>query len=126
MRTLWMAGALLAMLSPAHAATVTTLLSHDLARGPGREGSMLTVELAPNEAGAVHRHNAQVFVYVVSGAVVMQVRGGPEVTLHAGETFYEAPTDIHTVSRNPSGTEPAKFVAFFVKRKGAPILVPAR
>ena len=116
--------ALLASAATAQASTVTPLLSHDLAGSAGKEGAMMTVELAPGEAGSAHRHNANVFVYVLSGAIVMQVAGGKQVTLHAGETFYEGPEDIHVVSRNASATDPAKFLAFFVKDKGAPVVVP--
>jgi quercetin dioxygenase-like cupin family protein len=65
-------------------------------------------------------------VYVLEGSIVMQVRGGKEVTLKPGDTFYEGPDDVHTVGRNASTTEPAKFVVFFVKDKGAPVLVPAK
>jgi quercetin dioxygenase-like cupin family protein len=56
--------------------------------------------------------------------LIMQVQGGPSVTLHPGETYYESPGDIHTVSQNASKTEPAKFLVFMVKDKGAPITKP--
>lgn len=115
---------LLASVGTAQASTVTPLLSHDLAGSAGKEGAMMTVELAPGEAGTAHRHNANVFVYVLSGAIVMQVKGGKQVTVHAGQTFYEGPADIHVVSRNASATKPARFLAFFVKDKGAPIVTP--
>src|SRR6266566_1524714 len=65
-----------------------------------------------------HRHNAHTFVYVLEGSVVMQVKGGKEVTLGPGQTFYESPDDIHTVSKNASDTKPARFLVFFVKQKG--------
>jgi quercetin dioxygenase-like cupin family protein len=107
-------------------AKVTTLLTKDLAGIPGKEGSMLTVEYAPGASSAIHRHNANTFVYVLEGSVVMQVRGGKEVTLGPGQTFYESPDDIHTVSKNASATKPAKFLVFFVKEKGAPGTVPAK
>jgi quercetin dioxygenase-like cupin family protein len=67
-----------------------------------------------------------VFVYVLEGSVVMQVKGGKEITLTPGQSFYEGPADVHTVSRNASKTKPAKFVVFFVKDKGAPLLVSAK
>jgi quercetin dioxygenase-like cupin family protein len=105
-------------------AKVTPLLTKDLTGLPGKEGVMLTVEFAPGEADAMHRHNAHTFVYVLEGAIVMQVKGGKQVTLGPGQTFYESPEDIHTVGRNASGTKPAKFLVFFVKDKGAPPLVP--
>lgn len=105
---------------------MTPLLAHDLTVGANQEGVMMTVELAPGEAGAVHRHNANVFIYVLSGAFVAQVKGGPQVTVRAGQTFYETPTDIHVVSRNASMTKPAKSLAFFVKEKGTPIVEAVR
>jgi quercetin dioxygenase-like cupin family protein len=78
----------------------------------------------PGAVDPIHRHNAHAFVYVLEGTIVMQVKGGKEVTLTPGQTFYEGPNDIHTVGRNASATKPAKFVVFFVKDKGAPILTP--
>ncbi|HEY1741938.1 MAG TPA: cupin domain-containing protein [Granulicella sp.] len=110
----------------AQQAKVTPLLSKDLTGIPGKEGTMITVEFAPGEVDAVHRHNAHVFVYVLEGTVVMQVKGGKELTLRPGDTFYESPQDIHVVGRNASKTEPAKFLVFFVKDKGAPLLVPVK
>ena len=56
----------------------------------------------------------------------MQVKGGQQVTLGPGQTFYEGPADVHVVGRNASGTDKAKFLVFFVKDKGAPILVPEK
>lgn len=106
-------------------AKVKPLLTKDLAGIPGKEGVMLTVEYAPGAKSARHRHNANTFVYVLEGSIVMAVDGGKEVTLGPGETFYESPTDIHSVSRNASDSKPAKFLVFFVKDKGAPPTVPA-
>ncbi len=107
-------------------AKVTPLLSKDLADFPGKEGLMITVEYPPGSSDAIHRHNAHAFVYVLEGSIVMQVRGGKEVTLTPGQTFYEGPSDVHVVGRNASQTKPAKFVVFLVKDKGAPVLVPAK
>jgi len=106
-------------------AKVTPLLSKDLTEFPGKEGVMITVEYPPGSTDPIHRHNAHGFIYVLEGSIVMQVRGGKEVTLTPGQTFYEGPSDVHVVGRNASRTKPAKFVVFFVKDKGAPILVPA-
>ena len=104
---------------------VTPLMAKDLTEMAGKEGQMLTVEFAPGAASTSHRHNAHTFVYVLEGAVVMQVKGGTEVTLGPGQTFYESPEDIHTVSKNASSTKPAKILVFFVKDKGAPPTLPA-
>ncbi len=105
-------------------ATVTPLMSKDLTELPGKEVSMITVEYHPGGTDPIHRHDAHAFVYVLEGSIVMQVKGGKEVTLTAGQTFYEGPADIHVVGRNASSTKPAKFVVFFIKKKGAPVLVP--
>jgi len=110
----------------AQEAKVTQLLSKDLTNCPGKEGLMITVEYPPGASDPIHRHNAYAFVYVLEGSVVMQVRGGKKVTLRPGQTFYEGPNDVHVVGQNASPTKPAKFVVFFVKNKGAPILVPAK
>jgi quercetin dioxygenase-like cupin family protein len=108
----------------AQEAKVTRLLSKDLTNLPGKEGLMLTVEYPPGSSDTIHRHNAYGFIYVLEGSIVMQVRGGQETTLTPGQTFYEGPDDVHVVGRNASQTNPAKFVVFFIKDKGAPILVP--
>jgi quercetin dioxygenase-like cupin family protein len=110
----------------AQEAKVTELMSKDLTKFPGKEGLMITVEYPPGSSDPIHRHNAHAFVYVLEGTIVMQVRGGKEVTLTPGQTFYEGPDDVHVVGRNASKTKPAKFVVFLVKDKGAPVLVPAK
>src|SRR5215470_8888382 len=109
----------------AQQAKVTELFSKDLANLPGKEGVMITVDYPPGSVDPIHRHNAHAFVYLLEGSIVMQVRGGKEVTLTPGQTFYEGLDDVHVVGRNASKTKPAKFVVFFLKDKGAPILVPA-
>lgn len=108
----------------AQEAKVTPLMSKDLTEFPGKEALMITVEYPPGSIDPIHRHNARAFVYVLEGSIVMQVKGGKEVTLKPGETFYEGPDDIHTVGRNASTTKPAKFLVFFIKDKNAPVLVP--
>jgi quercetin dioxygenase-like cupin family protein len=103
---------------------IASLMSKDLPEQPGKEMLMITVEHAPGGSTPSHRHDAHAVVYVLEGSVVMQLKGGKEVTLTAGQTFYEGPNDVHTVDRNASKTKPAKFVVFMIKSKGAPALVP--
>ena len=110
----------------AQEAKVTELMSKDLTNLPGKEGLMIIVDYPPGSVDPIHRHNAHAFVYVLEGAIVMQVRGGKEVTLTPGQTFYEGPDDVHVVGRNASQTKPAKFVVLLVKDKGAPVVVPAK
>lgn len=105
-------------------AKVTPLMSKDLKEVPGKEVLMIAVEYPPGSADPIHRHNAQAFVYVMEGSIVMQVKGEKEVTLTPGQTFYEGPDDVHLVGRNASSTQPARFLVLLVKDKGAPVLVP--
>ena len=100
---------------------VQELMARELVGASGKELRMLTVEYPPGGASPPHRHDAQVFVYVLSGALRMQVAGASAVTLGPGQTFYEGREDVHTVSANASATEPAKFLVFMVKDKGAPV-----
>jgi quercetin dioxygenase-like cupin family protein len=109
----------------AQEAKVTQLMSKDL-KDPGREGMMIVVDYPPGSSDPIHRHNANAFVYVLEGSIIMQVKGGTQVTLTAGQTFYEGPDDIHVVGRNASKTKPAKFLVFLVKDKGAPVLIPVK
>ena len=110
----------------AQEAKVTPLMTKELPDVPGKEGLMLLVEYPPGSSDAVHRHNADAFVYVLEGSIVMQVKGGKQVTLTPGQTFYEGPDDVHVVGRSASTTKPAKFVVLLVKNKGAPVVVPAQ
>ena len=113
---------------PAQAAPqpiVSEAMLKDLPDIPGREALVLTVDYPPGAIENVHRHDADAFVYVLEGTIVMQVRGGPEVTLKPGQTFYEGPNDVHTVGRNASTTKPARFVVVLLKKKGLEAVLPA-
>src|SRR5215813_3018030 len=107
-------------------ASVTALTSKDLPEFPGKEVLMITVDYPPGSSDPIHRHNAHAFIYVLEGSIIMQVKGGKEVTLTPGQTFYEGPDDVHVVGKNASKTKPAKFVVFLIKDKGAPVVVPAQ
>ena len=107
-------------------AKVTPLLSKDLPECPGKEGLMITVVYPPGASDPIHRHNAHAFVYVLEGSIVMQVKGGKEITLTPGQSFYEGPNDVHVVGRNASAMKPAKFLVLLVKNKDAPALIPVK
>lgn len=107
-------------------AVVTPLMKKPLDDYPGKEALMIAVTYPPGSVDPVHRHHAHGFIYVVEGSIVMQVKGGKEVTLMPGQTFYEGPNDVHTVGRNASQTQPAKFIVLLLKDKGAPVLVPEK
>src|SRR3954454_8694255 len=116
--------AILGASAMAQDAEVTPLMSKDLAESPGKEAVMISVVYPPGAKDPVHRHQAHALLYVIEGSIVMQVKGGKEVTLTPGQSFYEGPDDIHTVGRNASDTQAAKFIVVLVKDKGAPVLEP--
>jgi quercetin dioxygenase-like cupin family protein len=111
---------------PADAADVKELFAKDLADYPGKEGRMVEVAYPPGARDVVHRHDAHAFVYVLEGQIIMQLKGQAPVTLKAGQTFYEGPTDVHVVGRNASDTAPARFVVVLLKARGAPILTAVK
>ena len=125
-RCMLLLASLIASTLIAQDAQVTPLMSKDLEDFPGKEGLMITVVYPPGSSDPIHRHNAHAFVYVLEGSVVMQVKGGKEITLTPGQSFYEGPNDIHTVGRNASTTKPAKFLVLLVKNKDAPVLIPIK
>jgi quercetin dioxygenase-like cupin family protein len=110
----------------AQEAKVTELMTKDLPEYPGKEAMMILVEYPPGSVDPVHRHNAHAFVYVLEGTIIMQVKGGEQVTLKPGQTFYEGPNDVHVVGKNASSTQPAKFTVLLIKDKGAPVLTPVQ
>src|SRR6201993_1078754 len=122
----YLAALLMLTAVPAKAADVKELFAIDLADYPGKEGRMIEVSYPPGAQDMVHRHDAHAFVYVLEGQIIMQLKGQPAVTLKAGQTFYEGPSDVHVVGRNASNTEPARFVVVLLKGKGTPILMPVK
>src|SRR5215472_13077040 len=100
------------------------LLTRNLPDMPGKEVLLLTVSYLPGGASLPHRHDAEVFVYVLEGSVVMQVDGQPAQTLGIGQTFHESPTDVHRQSANASATQPAKLLVFIIKDKNKPVTLP--
>ena len=112
---------------PAPATQVTTLLKQALADYPGHEVLMLTLDIPPGGGSAAHRHPGHhIFGYVLEGSYKLKVGDGAETVLSKGQTFYEAPGQLHAVSANASQTEPAKVLAVIVAESGKPITVPEK
>jgi quercetin dioxygenase-like cupin family protein len=116
----------LPVIAAENGAKVTSLMQKDLPNYPGKEGLMISVEYGPGGSDPIHKHDANAFVYVLEGSIVMQVKGEKEVTLSPGETYYEGPSDIHLVSRNASTSKPAKFIVVLLKNKDAPVVMPVK
>ena len=86
---------------------------------------MITLEYLPGGKSMPHRHDADVFVYVLEGEFATQVAGQEKVILHKGQSFYESPSDIHEVSANASATKPVKLLILVIKDKNKPVTLPA-
>jgi len=86
----------------------------------GREALVRANVYPPGTSNPPHRHDAHVFLHVLEGQLIVQLKGGQPVTLNPGDTYYEAPDDIHVMSRNPSDSIPAKALIFMVKKTGVP------
>ena len=108
----------IAVPAAAHGAaeTVTPNFQHAIPNIPGKSLTAVVVDYAPGAASSAHRHanSAFIYAYVVSGEIESQVDDGPKRVYHAGESFFEEPCAVHRISRNASGTQPAKLLAVFV------------
>ena len=102
----------------------TQVLVQPLPDLPGREVRISVLDREPLNAGAPHRHPGHhTFGYVVEGTYEIGVNGGPTKILKAGDTFYEPPNAVHSVSRNPSSDKPLKIVVFMVADQKNPSTV---
>jgi len=111
----------------APATKVNQLMTQTLGDVPGREGMILTLDIPPGGGSPMHRHpTAHIFGYVLEGAYKIKVDSGPETVLTKGQTFYEAPGQLHAVSSNASNTEPAKVLVVAVHEIGKPLTVPEK
>lgn len=124
-----MAGAPIAIGAPQSKATESdhVVLSRLLPslNGDHLKISLVEVDYGPGGSSLPHSHPCPVIGYVVSGTYRTQLKGGPEKTLKAGESFYEAPNGVHVVSANVSSTEPAKIVAWLICDRDTPLSKPA-
>jgi quercetin dioxygenase-like cupin family protein len=94
---------------------------------PSRDGlavQAVRVDYAPGGFSEPHRHPAGAYVYVMDGSVLFGVDDREPVVLKAGESFYERPGALHSVSRNASEDVPASLIAFFVLGDGESATVP--
>lgn len=126
MNALKMAVLAAALVLSGGAQEVRPVFTHAL---PALDGGKLKAQIvevtyAPGESSAQHSHPCAVIVYVLEGAVRMQVKGEPEAIYKVGQSFYEAPNGVHAVSANASKTERARFLAYFTCDHDTPLTVP--
>jgi quercetin dioxygenase-like cupin family protein len=84
------------------------------------------ITIAPGASGARHRHPGPTFVYVLEGAVEIELEGAPAKIYGAGETFYEDPHQLHISTKNVSKAEPARILVYHLSHKGEPLTQPDR
>lgn len=102
-----------------------TVLASDLVSVPGKEGTVLRLELPEGWVGGWHYHTGDVFVYVLSGEFVVDVEGQGRKQFRAGEVYHEA-VNTTMQARNPSTTTRTSLIAFQVGGKGEPLMLVAR
>ena len=86
---------------------------------PGHSLTAVAVELAPGVTSPSHTHAGFVFVYVLEGTVRSKLNEEEAVIYVAGESWVEPPRTVHSLTQNPSTTQPTKFLAVFVAEDGA-------
>ncbi len=107
------------------ATKITSLMKQVISDYPGHEVTMITLDIPPGAGSSPHRHPGHhTFGYVLEGTYNIKLDNGPETSLTKGQTFYEAPGQLHAVSRNGSATEPAKVLVFMLAESGKPVTVP--
>ncbi len=117
-------GALMAQ-QPTPATKVTALMKKAISECPGHEVTMITLDIPPGGGSPPHRHPGHhIFGYVLEGTYKIKLDNGPEKTLAQGEAFYEAPGQLHAVSRNASETAPAKILVVVLAESGKAVTVP--
>lgn len=103
---------------------VTPITAVQLPQTSSTKATALRVDYAPGGYSGAHRHPKHVFAVVVKGAVEIGLNSGKTKIYHEGEGWYESPSDIHSVSRNASLTEPATIVAWLLSESNQELVVP--
>jgi quercetin dioxygenase-like cupin family protein len=103
---------------------VTVLQDEMLKNAPGKKALMIEVDYQPGQSSIAHKHDGTAMAYVLSGAIVSQVKGEPAKTYKAGEFWYEPAGSEHLVSKNASATQPAKLLVFMVLAPDEKVLIP--
>jgi quercetin dioxygenase-like cupin family protein len=112
---------------PPPATKATQVMKQAIVEFPGHEVNMTILEIPPGGGSLPHRHpTTHNFGYVLEGAYRLKLDDGPERVLTKGDTFYEAPNQLHAVSRNASNAEPAKVLVVGIAEIGKPTTIPER
>jgi quercetin dioxygenase-like cupin family protein len=102
----------------------TDLLKTYLSDVDGKEMQVWVADIPPGAATGLHFHPTPRFVYVLEGAVVLELDGKPPRTYTAGQAYVEMPGERHNF-RNASTTEPAKALGFQYAGKDQPLQINA-
>jgi quercetin dioxygenase-like cupin family protein len=115
-------------MQPQEAFKAKELLQKDLNAYAGGDLvlSVGEITIAAGASGSRHRHPGPTFVYVLEGAVEIELEGAPAKVYRAGETFYEDPHQLHISTKNGSKAEPARILVYHLSHKGEPLTLPER
>jgi quercetin dioxygenase-like cupin family protein len=108
---------------PEEAFKAKELLQKDLNAYTGGDFvlSVGEITIAPGASGSRHRHPGPTFVYVLEGAVEVELEGVPAKVYRAGQTFYEDPHQLHISTKNVGKAEPARILVYHLSHKGEPL-----
>jgi quercetin dioxygenase-like cupin family protein len=98
----------------------TDLLKIDLGEIKNSEMNVWVADIAPGAATGRHSHPTPRFVYVIEGAVILELDGKPAQTFKTGEAFAEMAGEIHNL-KNASSTAAARALGFQSAPKGQPL-----
>jgi quercetin dioxygenase-like cupin family protein len=90
----------------------------------GKEMHVWVADIPPGAATGPHFHPTPRFVYILEGAVVLELVGKPPRTYTVGQAYVEMPGERHNF-RNASTTEPAKALGFQYGGKDQPLQINA-
>ena len=86
------------------------------------EVNVVEHDIAPGQKVAWHIHHGTEISYVLSGALNLQIEGGPIRHLVQGETFVIDPNPPHRASND--GTETARLLITYLRDKTGPLTIP--
>ncbi len=64
---------------------ITVLQDEALKNVPGKKAMMIEVDYKPGQSSIAHKHEGTAMAYVLSGAVISQVKGEEAITYKAGQ-----------------------------------------
>ena len=99
----------------------TVLFKSEMTGVQGRDGYVMSVELAPLAQSGKHYHPGHEFNYVLEGEGVLEAEGEHPLPLKKGVSAHIEPRVVHNV-KNTSAA-PLRVVVFYVLERGQPVAI---